>query len=234
MQLHRVLQRLYGESEERIDTVVNLMLDAMEKDEYWLVCEHLNQSRDGNVEVLAAALEDFGLVDLAVMAQQAKRRLELLDRLDELASNPSTLEKDMHTALDRNLWVFGPGYSVMASNQTLTRVIAEYTGQTFKGKRASQRPDLFLAHDAWDQHVLIEFKRPSHTVDRDAEAQAKKYRDDLTPSFGHIKVIVVGGKVDPTMSKHYAESDLHFLTYNALVSRARNGLEWLLKELTNW
>ena len=110
------------------------MLDAMEKDEYWLVCEHLNQSRDGDVEVLAAALEDFGLVDLAVMAQQASRRLELLDRLDELASNPNTLEKDMHTALDRNLWVFGPGYSVMASNQTLARVIAEYTGQAFKGK----------------------------------------------------------------------------------------------------
>ncbi len=231
-QLQRVLQKLYGESEERIDTVVNLILDAMEKDEYWLVCEHLNQSRDGDVEVLAAALEDFGLVDLAVMAQQARRRLELLDRLDELASNPNTLEKDMHTALDRNLWVFGPGYSVMASNQTLARVIAEYTGQAFKGKRARQRPDLFLAHDAWNRHVLIEFKRPSHTIDRDAEAQAKKYRDDLTPSFGHIEVIVVGGKVDPTMSSHYPESDLQFLTYNALVSRARNALEWLLEELS--
>ncbi len=232
-QLQRVLQKTYGDSEERIDTVVNLMLDAMEKDEYWLVCDHLNQSRRGDVDVLAAALEEFGLVDLAVIAQQAKRRLELLDRLDELASKPNTLEKDMHTALEKNLWVFGPRYSVMASNQTLARVIAEYTGRVFKGLRARQRPDLFLAHDAWSRHLLIEFKRPSDQVGRDAEAQAKKYRDDLTPDFGHIQVLIVGGEVDRTMSVQYTESDLQFLTYNAIISRARNTFEWLLKELTS-
>jgi hypothetical protein len=98
-----VLQKTYLESEERIDTVVNLMVDAMEKDQYWLVCEHLNQSRSGDVEALASALEEFGLVDLAVIAQQARRRLELLDRLDELASQPNTLEKDMHTAIEKTL-----------------------------------------------------------------------------------------------------------------------------------
>src|SRR5262249_1022200 len=43
-QIQRVLQRFYGESEDRIDTIVNLMLDAMEKDEYWIVCEHLKQA----------------------------------------------------------------------------------------------------------------------------------------------------------------------------------------------
>ena len=172
-QLQKVLHRTYGESPERVDIVVNLMLEAMEKDEYWLVCEHLNQIRTGDVEVLAAALEEFGLVDLAVIAQQATRRLELLDRLDELAGNPNTLEKDMHTALEKNLWVFGAQYSVMASNQTLARVIAEYTGRTFKGKRAEQRPDLFLAQDAWDRYILIEFKRPSEEVGRDAERKQR-------------------------------------------------------------
>jgi hypothetical protein len=232
-QLQRVLQKTYGDSEERIDVVVNLMLDAMEKDEYWLVCDHLNQSRSGDVEVLAAALEEFGLVDLAVIAQQAKRRLELIDRLDELASKPNTLEKDMHTALEKNLWVFGPQYSIMASNQTLARVIADYTSRTFKGLRARERPDLFLAHDSWSRHLLIEFKRPSDEVGRDAEAQAKKYRDDLTPNFGHIKVFIIGGEVDRTMSVQYSESDLQFLTYNAIISRARNTFEWLLKELTS-
>ena len=143
-QLHRVLQKFYGETEERVDTVVNLMLDAMEKDEYWLVCEHIHQARSGDVEVLAAALEQFGLVDLAVISQQARRRLEFLDHLDALDGNPKTLEKEMHTALDRNLWVFGPQYSLMASNKTLARTIEEYTTKKFTGKRKDKRPDLFL------------------------------------------------------------------------------------------
>jgi hypothetical protein len=231
-ELERVFKKFYGDSEERIDAIVSLMLDMIEKDEYWLVCDRLNQARTGDVEVLATALEEFGLVDLAVIAQQAGRRLELLDRLDELASKPNTLEMDMHTALEKNLWVFGAQYSVMASNQSLARVISEYTGRAFKGARGRQRPDLFLAHDAGDRHLLIEFKRPTDQVGRDAEAQAKKYRDDLTPNFGHIRVFVVGGEVDPTMSAQYVDADLQFLSYDVMISRARNGLGWLLKELT--
>ena len=52
------------------------------------------------------------------------------------------------------------------------------------------------------------------------ESQAKKYRDDLTPDFGHVTVIVIGGEVDAAMSAHYVEADLHFQSYNALISRA--------------
>jgi hypothetical protein len=231
-QIQRVLQKFYLEAPERVDTVVNLMLDAMEKDEYWLVCEHIHHARTGDVEVLAAALEQFGLVDLAVISQQARRRLEFLDNLDALDANPKTLEKEMHTALDRNLWVFGPQYSVMASNQTLARTIEEYTKRKFAGSRKNNRPDLFLAQDAHNRYLLIEFKRPDATVGRDTEAQAKKYRDDLTPNFGHISIIIIGGTVDATMSAQYAESDLQFVTYKTVISRARYSLEWLLKELT--
>jgi hypothetical protein len=231
-QLQRVLQKFYGESEDRIDTVVILLLDAMEKDEYWLVCEHIQKARDADVEVLAAALEKFGLVDLAVISQQARRRLEFLDYLDALDANPKTLEKEMHRAIDRNLWVFGPQYSQMASNQTLARTIEEYTGKKFTGKRKDKRPDLFLAQDAQNGFLLIEFKRPDETVGRDAEAQAKKYRDDLTCDFGHIRVLIIGGSVDSTMSAQYAESELLFLSYKAVISRARVSLEWLIKELS--
>jgi len=232
-QLHRVLQKFYGETEERVDTVVNLMLDAMEKDEYWLVCEHIHQARAGDVEVLAAALEQFGLVDLAVISQQARRRLEFLDHLDALDGNPKTLEKEMHTALDRNLWVFGPQYSLMASNKTLARTIEEYTTKKFTGKRKDKRPDLFLSQNAQDQYLLIEFKRPDEEVGRDAESQAKKYRDDLTPNFGHIAILIVGGSVDAVMSAQYKEADLQFLSYKSIISRARVSLDWLIKELAS-
>jgi hypothetical protein len=230
-QIQQILQKCYGESEERIDTVVDLMLSAIEKDEYWLVCEHIHAARNGDVETLAAALEEFGLVDLAVMSQQACRRLEFLDNLDALDANPKTLEREMHRALDRNLWVFGPQYSMIASNQTLSRAIEEYSAKAFKGKRKNKRPDLFLGQDAHDRCLLIEFKRPDESVGRDAEAQAKKYRDDLTPTFGPISILIIGGNVDVTMSAHYKEAELQFLSYKAIISRSRISLQWLLNEL---
>jgi hypothetical protein len=136
-QLQRVLQKFYGETADRINTVVNLMLDALEQDEYWLVCEHLNEARASDVHNLADALAQFGLVDLAVIGQQARRRLEFLDHLDTLEGNPKTLEKEMHNALDTNLWVFGPQYSMMASNRTLAATIEGFTGKKFKGKRSA-------------------------------------------------------------------------------------------------
>lgn len=214
-QLRQVLKRFYGETEERVDIVVALMLDAMEKDEYWLVCDHIHSARFGDVELLASALEQFGLVDLAVIVQQARRRLEFLDYLDVLNQNSKTLEKEMHTALDRNLWVFGPQFSMMATNKTLATTIETYANKHFKGERKNKRPDLFLAQDAGKRHLLIEFKRPRDTVGRDAEAQTKKYRDDLTPNFGHITVLIVGGEVDASMSAHYEERDVTFLSYTS-------------------
>ena len=118
-------------------------------------------------------------------------------------------------------------------NKTLARVIEEYTNERFKGKRANKRPDLFLAQAAWGGFLLVEFKRPRDAVGRDAESQAKKYRDDLTPKFGRrIDVIVVGGEVDSGMATFYEESHLKFLSYNAVIGDARCMLQWLLKELT--
>lgn len=230
-QIQKILEKLNFESPERIDTVLELMFDAMEKDEYWLVCEHLHNAPAGDVSAIAAALEEFGIVDLAVIAQQARHRLEFLDSLDALDSDPKTLESQMHFALEKNLWVFGVEYSLMTSNTTLARTIEEYTGKKFTGKRKSKRPDLFLARDAHGRHLLIEFKRPRDEVGRDAEAQAKKYRDDLTPAFGAMTVMIIGGEVDVSMSSNYTESDVQFFNYKALISRARHSLNWLLNEL---
>lgn len=230
-QLERVLQKFYGEAEDRIDTVVSLMLDAMEKDEYWLVCQSIQQCAFADVASLASALESFGVVDMAVMGQQARRRLELLDSLDRLAADAQTLEKDMHTALDTNLWVFGHQYSIMASNKTTARIVEEYCGKKFTGERANTRPDLLLSQHILNRYLLIEFKRPSIAVGREDEAQAKEYRDDLTPNLGAMDIIVIGGKVKSSMSAHYAQEDVRFLSYSAVISQARTNLQWLLKEL---
>jgi len=231
--LHKVLEKFYGEPEEKVNVIISVMVDALEKDYYWNVVQNIENSKDGDIEKIADALSEFGFVEIAVMTSQATSRLKFLDELDLLNNNPKTLEATIHKALENNLWVFGNEYTMMFSNKTLKIAIQEMLGKKFKGKRADKRPDLFLGEDILRRHLLIEFKRPDATIGRDAESQALKYRDDLNSVIHskNIQIIIIGGKVNPAISSHNERDDVMMITYSDLISTARTQLDWLLKEL---
>ena len=226
----RLMQRSFQEGEklERIEALVALVLDALEMDEYWAVCQSVHEAEKVDVFHFANALEEFGLCDLAFMGTQAKRRLEFLDSLDRLATDPTTSEKQMHVALQNTLWVFGSEYSLMHSNKQLRTIIEDYVGID-----ATDRPDLFLAGNVLKQHLLIEFKKPTLPVGRDAEAQAKKYADTITGRLGMpLEILIIGGEVDPKLVDAYTGNKTKFASYRSVIATARTQLEWLLKEVS--
>ena len=232
--LQKLISRSYqeGEKEERITVLVDLVLDALEMDEYWTICREIEDAEKVDVFHLAAALDKFGLTDLAFIAQQTKRRTEFLDHLDKLAADPETTEQQMHIALQNSLWAFGSQYSLMASNQQLQSIMREYTEKSYAGSDASRRPDLLLAANVENRYLLIEFKRPSISVGRDAENQAKKYADTLAGKLGiALEILVVGGEVDPKLQHEYTGKQTRFVSYRAIIASARTQLEWLLKQL---
>lgn len=229
--LEKVMKRFYGESEEKVETVASVILDAFEKDEYWLVLKQIDESKGGDVETFASALEVFGLLDMALMGNQAKSRLKVLDHLDDLVRNPATLEKNVHSVIERNLWVLGYDHSLISSNKTLARTIEEYASAKFTGDRASKRPDLFLAQNLRGGFLLIEFKRPSKEIDRQDQRQAQEYRDDLEPKFGQIEILLLGKGRDVAVTVQNDPPRLLIFSYEALISAARTQLDWLLAEL---
>lgn len=231
--LEKVMKRFYGESEERIETVASVVLDALEKDEYWSILQYIDESPSGDIETLAVALTEFGLVDMAQMANQAMSRLQLLDHLDALVRNPATQEKTVHQIIEKNLWLLGMGYASIASNKTTAKTIQEYTDTKFSGTRAAKRPDLFLAQRLSGEYLLIEFKRPSDDITRDNQRQAAEYRDDLEPRFGSIEILLLGRARDATTQPHNDLPRLKVFGYEALVSAARTQLNWLLRQLAD-
>lgn len=229
--IEKVMKRFYGESEDKVETVASVILDAFEKDEYWQVLKQIDESKDVDVEAFASALEEFGLLDMALMANQAKSRLKVLDHLDDLIRNPATLEKNVHSVIERNLWVLGYDHSLISSNKTLARTIEVYTSAKFTGARASKRPDLFLAQNLRGDYLLIEFKRPNKEIDRQDQRQAQEYRDDLEPKFGSIVVLLLGKGREATATGQNDPPRLQVISYEALISTARTQLDWLLLEL---
>src|SRR4029453_6508313 len=114
---------------------VNVVLDALERDDYFLVLQRIDEAKDGDVATLAEALEDFGLVDLARVAQQARQRLRFLDYVERLASDPKTDEFVMHKAIEQNLWLLSYEYGILASNRTLKHIVEKTLGKVYSGKR---------------------------------------------------------------------------------------------------
>jgi hypothetical protein len=120
--------------------------------------------------------------------------------------------------------VLGSAYALIASNATLKNTTERWSEKKYTGTRAAQRPDLLLAGGLGERHVLIEFKRPSHSIGREDETQAVIYRDELRRQFSNIEVLVIcaGYRADVDASSH--PPNLKIMSYAELVGRARSEL----------
>ena len=228
--ISRVIRKFYGESEDRIQSVVAVVLDSLEKDEYWEVLRAVHEAEQGDIQTLADALTAFGLLEIVMIGKQARRRLEILDSLEKLINDDSTLESQVHQVFEKNTWIFGVEFALLFSNKTLKTTVERYTKENYSGKLASKRPDLLLLSDLRQEYTLIEFKRPAKSIGRDEEGQAQKYRDDLTGTFGPMKIMMIGKEVNPALRLNSGK-DIQYLSYAAVGSRARNEVGWILTSL---
>ncbi|MBV9559727.1 MAG: hypothetical protein JOY90_04585 [Bradyrhizobium sp.] len=115
-------------------------------------------------------------------------------------------------------------------------VIATYCDSEFTGPRASKRPDLLLSQDYGDSYLLIEFKRPSHSITRDDIAQAEKYRDDLSPrlsSTSKMEIVLIGKGRSPALDANRLHDTIVIQSYASIISSARTELDWLIASLAS-
>lgn len=230
--LNRILVKFYGESDERVSAIIDVALDAMEHDSYWAVIEQVHAASRLDVASLAASLDIFGITDLAIVSRQAKSRLDLLDFFQKLIERAETLEKDVHLALEKNLWILGQKFSLMSSNKTLAAIIETYCKKKFSGKNASKRPDLLLTQGFSGNYLIIELKRPSHTIAREDIAQAEEYRDELIPhlpSGADVIIMLIGKSRVETIAARNLNPNIEVHSYSSLIGSARHTFDWIFK-----
>lgn len=209
---------------------MTVVLDALERDEYWAVLRAVHDAEHGSVQHFADALTAFGLLELVFVGKQAKSRIDILDSLDKLISNPATLERQLHQVIEHNLWLLGSRYALVSSNRTMKNVVESYMLSRCTGQNAATRPDLLLLSEMHGEHLLIELKRPSKTIDRDDESQAQKYRDDFGSKLHPLKIWLVGGSVDKSLRLNSGNL-IDYFSYTDLIGRARAEVDWLMKSL---
>jgi Histidine kinase-, DNA gyrase B-, and HSP90-like ATPase len=231
--IKKILERFYQEPESKIEPIVNVILDALEQSDYRILLEHIAGSKPRDISAIADGLSDFGLADMASLVEQARARVSFLDQLEKLRLEPSTSEAMMHRALENNLWVFGPEYSLFSSNTTLRRQIKDQLDKRYVGPNADHRPDLLLNENLSGEYLLIEFKKPNHPLNHADYVQALSYRNDLRRSITQrIRVLVVGGARSPDFPSVNREPDVDAVLFDQLISTARRQLQWLLRDLS--
>lgn len=228
--IKKILDKYYGEPESKVEPVVNVLLEAMESSDYRILLEHIADATPGDVAGIAERLNEFGLAEMAFLVQQAAARQVYLDQLDALARDASTTEAVLHKALERNLWVFGPEYSLFSSNSTLRRQVEDMLGKTYTGDKADKRPDLLLNENLGGQYLLVEFKRPSHALNHDDYVQAIAYRHELAKYLSSpIQVLLVGGSRSADFPTKNLEPYVKTRVFGQVISTARRQIEWLLR-----
>lgn len=231
--IRRILDRYYDEPESKVEPLVFVLMEALERSDYRTLLEHIADSPRGDIASLVDSLSDFTLADMAFLGEQARARLSFLNDLETLCRDNSTLEVAVHKAIEKALWLFGPEYSMFSSNETLKHQIEEYLGRKFSGDRANNRPDLLLNEDLNSRLLLIEFKRPNHPLSIADYQQATSYRHDFSRYTDQdIQVILLGGKMGTDLPKaHLREPNVKIMLFQQVVSSARRQLDWLLKQL---
>lgn len=228
--IKKALNRFYGEPPEKVEAYVYVLLEALERTEYGDVLKYLAEASRSDVASIAEGLDDFGLAEMAHLVEQAKARMLVLDSLETMVTNPSTLEAQVHKALERNLWVLGTAYSLFSSNKTLQRVVESQISGKYTGKRATLRPDLLLNEGFAGEYLLIEFKRPSHALKYEDYTQATTYRHDLRNHVTKkMRILVIGGSRSADFPTSNMEVDVIALTFSDLISSARTELAWKLR-----
>ncbi len=229
--LGSVFEMFYNEKEERFSSIISVVLDTFEKDDYWAIIERLGSSKDLHVGELADAITEFGLIDLGIIGRQTKARLSVLDHLTTLIDIPNTTEETVHKILDTNLWIFADAGFLISTNEGIKKVVNNYLGGKYKGNRANKRPDILTTHLSDGRHLLIELKRPSLLIKRKHESQALEYRDDLQPQLDRIEILLLGKGRDSGVTAQNDQGSITIQSYTELISKARQRLEWLIQDL---
>ncbi|MDP3229534.1 MAG: ATP-binding protein [Acidovorax sp.] len=231
--IKRVLDRFFGEPVEKIEPYVFVLLEAIERTDYGTLLEHIADSSRKDIAAIAEALDDFGFAEMAYLVEQATARQAYLDNLETLLANQSTLEATMHKALEKNLWVLGHQFSLFSSNKTLRTMVDKTVGSKYEGDKADLRPDLLLNEDLAGEYLLIEFKRPSHSLKREDYTQAVNYRHEFAKTTTkRIHVLVIGGSRSADYPTSHLEPDVGVLVFSEVIATARRMLDWQLKRST--
>jgi hypothetical protein len=202
--------------------------------------KQLPKERAPALRQLTELMEELTVGQIAAVTNEVRRRVGLLNLFKEPVLDERTYEltgeNSIHRLLERAMWIVDDRYWLMHSNRQLRTVVTRRLEKEDKGHER-KRPD-FVCGTVDKRLIIIEIKRPSHTLDVADLNQleryvvlCKKYDDDV----GSFDAILVGHAQSDELRRTLAVRGGAFRvrTYAQLVDDTERRYEQYLKALAD-
>ncbi len=158
------------------------------------------------IRELSELMEELTAGQIAAVAGEVKRRVGLLTTFKERVLDDRTYEitgdGSIHRLLERAMWIVDERYWLMHSNRQLRTIVTKQLAKEDR-KFERKRPD-FVCGTVDKKLIIIEIKRPSHTLNVEDLNQleryvvlCQKYDDDLRG----YEAILVGQKASDDLKR---------------------------------
>ncbi len=197
------------------EMMVNLQLDLIKR----LAKEKTPQGH----QRLLKLLNEYSLPQLTSVSSIITDRIQRLKIFKAQIQNEKAYEirgeNSIHNQLANALWILDESYWLLHSNEPLTNFLEkEFKSAT---KREKERPDFICANDK-DDLVIVEIKRPSHSVTQKDINQLQNYLvsvDEYKPNLKSKYGFIIAKKLSQRLQKIIADiRNIEFRSYVDLVS----------------
>lgn len=231
-----VVPKLRNVADEEAENLIEWILRYYESNVLRELMKVILTADINETEKLAGLLQDWGLKQVTSVVEIIKEQIEIIGKLEELVRSNKSKEIELHTLIEKNLWLIRESLELWSSDKPLKTVLDDHINQIYKDKQ-DLRPDLVCkSRDQGNEAVIIEFKRPKEKIVMDHVTQAmeyegliKKHRPNIT-----FNVYVVGREYDPgvlAMKDKLEKASVHLWSFEEILQKARVRFEEILEIL---
>lgn len=200
--IHTLIPKLNNLSDPDATNIVEFISRLAETEAMRKILERIKEAEQSDLEELAKLLDEWGIYEVTALSTLIKSRLEVISTLETLINNVATKEfPELHRILEKNLWLLDDNFRYYSSNEQMRTILDSHVLKQFEGKE-SLRPD-FVCKTLLDKHVIVEIKRPAHTITYNDVAQLLGYANMVKQQFPQTEILqcfLVGKQFDSTVA----------------------------------
>jgi ribosomal protein L40E len=202
------------------------------------VIKKLPKQRQRALEDLDLLLEGWSLHVITNVAQQVRARIDTIYLFEKQIQDSRTFEikgdNSIHRILERAMWLIDERYWLLYSNTTLRKSIGNEMSRKDKQKYGKQRPD-FVCGTIGNKLIILELKRPSHTLAVDDLNQVETYVTiaEKYYQFRSYEAYLVGSRLSDELERRlkHRSSSFKVLTYSELIDQTKQRYKEFLDSL---
>ena len=229
-----VVSKLKTASDEEVNELVDWIIRYFDSNVLREIMNSIMNSEIEDVEKLSLLIKDWGLKQINNVSEIIRDQIDIILKLEELMGSDKSLEIELHKLIEGNLWLVREGLELWSSDQPLKNVLNKHFDKIYK-KKALERPDLVCrSRKEGHEAVILEFKKPSVTVQMKHVTQALSYQGVISKSRPNIEIetFVVGREYhSDVLAAKDNLSKIYLWSFSEILQRTRARFESILKIL---